>query len=149
MDLKSTWKLFLTIAFSIMMISCHKPEKEYLVIGEFRYLNATDEIVSIKIVYGFNQVLPFYSILPHDTLIITTSGETGSKLADPLDYRPGISGDTTTIVFRDTLCYREYHQAGPILQNIKSYSWQKRSDRDYVFFFKIDSSLLNKATKCN
>jgi hypothetical protein len=148
MQQKTIWKHFLIFGFSGCFFSCGKTITEYVVKGEFYYINITNQVVKVRIVDGFDKALSNYSILPNDSLILTTSGDTHSKTSDPSGYKPGISGDTTTLIFKDSLCYSEYHFTGPILQNIDSYSYQKRGDRDYVFFFKIDTSLLNKTTRC-
>jgi hypothetical protein len=108
-----------------------------------------NDSVKIKIFGRINgAILDEFIVAPKDSIILTTDGDTHEKVAYPEYYLPAISGDTTKIVFDDTLCYVEYNRKGAILQNIKSYTYTKRGDRDYVFYFTIDSTLLKLATKC-
>lgn len=150
MQQNQIWMPFLTIGISSLLIaSCGKTITDYRVKGEFRYINYLNDTVTIKI-YGRINGATFdeFKIAPKDSVMLTTDGETIEKTASPENYLPAISGDTTKLVFDDTLCYVEYNRKGAILQNIKSYTYTKRGDRDYVFYYSIDSSLLKLATKC-
>lgn len=140
--------LFLTSGINLLLSSCGKTTVEYRVKGEFRYSNGTTRTARI-IVRGTMEGAPLkeYQLPPGDTLTLYTEGETHKQTAAPQNYRPAVSGDTTTLVWSDTLCYSEYGHNGPVLQNINAYTAQKRGDRDYVFYYPIDN-LLPSATPC-
>lgn len=150
MQQNQTWIHFLTIGISGLLIaSCGKTTTDYRVKGEFNYTNNLDKAVRIYIIgNGNNENIDSIFLPPKGQIKLTTDGDTYEKTASPENYLPAISGDTTKIVFDDTLCYVEYNRKGAILQNIKSYTYTKRGDRDYVFYYSIDSSLLKLATKC-
>jgi hypothetical protein len=132
----------------LLMISCGKQHTSYVVKGEFRYYNLLTETVDIYIKDGYNGVVDSYEVKPNDSLVLFTSGESDRTVAEAKGYRPAISGDTTRLIFNDSLCYEEHHFEGQVIQNIASYNSLKRGDRDYLFFFNIDSSLLKLAAKC-
>jgi hypothetical protein len=151
--LERVQKKFRGIVLLLLLIaigsSCGKTRKSYVVKGEFRYYNKMDDTIQVLLYHGLNTVFQSIYVSPHDSLVLHTDGEDYKTVADPMGYRPGISADTTTIVFNDTLCYSEYHHNGPILHNISSYTYEKRGERDYVFFYDIDTSLLSLAVRCN
>ena len=151
MQQNQTYIHFLTIGISSLLIaSCGKSITDYRVKGEFNYTNNLDKAVRIYISgNGNNENIDSIILLPKGQIKLTTDGETIEKVASPENYLPAMSGDTTKIVFDDTLCYAEYNRKGAILQNIKSYTYTKRGDRDYVFYYTIDSNLQKMAKKCN
>lgn len=141
--------LYMISGINLLLPSCSKKSVEYRVKGEFRYGNNTSREVRI-IIRGAMNGAPFreYSVSAGDTLTLFTEGETHQQTASPQEYRPAISGDTTTVIWDDTLCYSEYNHTGPTLQNINAYTAQRRGDRDYLFYYSIGNNLLNAATKC-
>lgn len=132
----------------ILLISCGKTTVDYHVKGEFVYYNRLSVPVQVRIRAGLNKAKEDHTIAPGASLSLYTDGM-GSKVADPKGYVPGIVGDTTVIQFNDTLCYGEYNSRGPILHSINSYTYEKRGDADYVFYFDIDSNLVKKARRCD
>lgn len=144
--LKYTYPILFTIA--LLAASCGKTRIDYSNKGEFRYYNRTAGPIAITIRHGIERgPFEYHTIAVGDSLILLTN-TIGPKVADPTKYTPGITADTTTIEFNDTLCYSEYDYHGPVLHNISTHTFKKRGDADYIFYFTIDSSLQNKAKKC-
>lgn len=150
---KITRMLMLTIALTgtvCLLDACGKTRTSYIVRGKFNYINHTKENLRIMVrgqmVSG--STLQQFEIKSNDTLTLLTEGETDFLTADPEGYVPAISGDTTTIVIADTLCYKEYNRKGVKLQNIKAYTYQKVSDRSYIFNYELDSSIVKLASQC-
>lgn len=149
MQQRLIWMLFTISGINLLLPSCGKKSVEYRVKGEFRYGNNTSREIRIVIRGAMNGApLREYSLPAGDTLTLFTDGETHSKTASPQDYRPAISGDTTTVLWDDTLCYSEYNHTGPLLQHIDAYTAQRRGDRDYLFYYIIGNDLLGAAVKC-
>lgn len=151
MQQKPIWMPFLIIGISITLLisSCGKTTKNHRVQGEFNYTNNLDRAISIFISGNVNnENIDTIFLMPKGKIKLTTDGETHEKYTEPEYYLPAISGDTTKIVIHDTLCYAEYNRNGAVLQNIQSYTYTKRGDRDYVFYYSFDSSLLKLASKC-
>lgn len=108
--------------------------KHYAVRGEFRYYNLLQGPIIIKLHQGMQQLYATYNIQPSDFISISTTGQTYLKEpVDPKFYKPALLADTTVIQFNDTLCYIEYNNSGSIVENINSYTYERRSDRDYYF----------------
>lgn len=150
MQPKAIYRLCILIGISIIAhsCSCSKKRIDYTLRGEFRYTNNLTDTVHVKIRNGYFKTMDAYTILPHAVLVLNTSGDYHQKKAGPDAYRPAIGGDTTTLYFNDTLCYSEYFYSGNTLHNIGSYSYNQHGDRDYVFYFTIDSALVKRAVKC-
>ncbi len=148
MQLKVIYRLCILFGISLLTFSCSKKRVDYTLDGEFRYINNLPDTVHIRIRNGLYKTTDAYTILPYTVLALNTSGDHNRKTAEPNAYRPAISGDTTTLYFNDTLCYSEYHYSGNTLQNIESYSYDRRGDRDYLFYFTIDSALVKRAGRC-
>jgi hypothetical protein len=148
MQAKAMYRLCIIIGISIIAYSCSKKRVEYILKGEFRYTNNLADTVHVKIRNGYFKAMDVYEILPYTALVLNTSGDYHQKKAEPDVYRPAIGGDTTTLYFNDTLCYSEYFYSGNTLHNIGSYAYDRRGDRDYVFYFTIDSALVKRAVKC-
>lgn len=137
-----------TILLCIIAYSC-STRKHYAVKGEFRYLNALQQPVTIRLHQGMNQRYATYNIQPGETVAISTMGDTYlNEPADPQSYVPALIADTTVLQLNDTLCYTEYKGSGQILHNINSYTHERRGDKDYIFYFTIDSTINNLGTKC-
>lgn len=149
MQPKVTYRLYLIFGISLIAFSCIKKRIDYTLEGEFRYINNLPDTVRVRIRNGLYKTTDAYTILPYTVLTLNTSGDYNRKTAEPKAYRPAIGGDTTTLYFSDTLCYSEYHDSGNTLQNIESYSYDRRGDRDYLFYFTIDSTLVKRAGKCH
>lgn len=149
--LSSPWNICIgLLAIGSIAQSCGKTRTSYIVRGEFNYINKTDKNLQI-VFYGPNTdagVAEKHSIKPNDTLKLATRGETDFLTADPDGYLPAVSGDTTILIVSDTLCYHEYFHKGNNLQNIRSYNYRKIADREYKFYYTLDTPLTDLATKC-
>ncbi len=145
------WNLCLALlTIGYIAQSCGKTRSSYIVRGEFNYINKTDKNLQI-LFYGPNSdvgVAEKHNIEPNDTLKLATQGETDFLTADPEGYLPAVSGDTTILIVYDTLCYSEYFHKGSKLQNIRSYNYVKIADREYKFYYTLDTAITNLATKC-
>ncbi len=148
MQAKAIYRLCIIIGISAIVHSCGKKRVDYTLKGEFRYFNNLADTVHVKIRNGYFKAMDSYVILPYTALVLNTSGDYHQKKAGPDIYRPAIGGDTTTLYFNDTLCYSEYFYGGNTLHNIESYTYDGRGDRDYVFYFTIDSALVKRAGRC-
>jgi hypothetical protein len=148
MQQKAIYQVCLAIGISLMSFTCAKTTIDYNVLGEFQYKNNMNKPITLKIINGYHAAFAQHIIQPNDVLILKTSENSHNKQANPLYFKPGASGDTTTVFFNDTLCYSEYHYNGLLLQNINTYTYEKRGDRDYIFRFNIDSTLFNLAVTC-
>lgn len=148
MQPKVIYRLCIAIGINFLVCSCTKKRVDYTLKGEFRYINNLPDTIQVKIRNGYFKAMDAYTILPYSVLVLNTDGDHPRKTAVPGDYRPAIGGDTTTIRFNDTLCYSEYHFSGNTLQHIGSYTYDVRGDRDYLFYFTIDSALVKRAGKC-
>jgi hypothetical protein len=149
MQLKVIFQVCLVIGTIVLLPSCGKKRIDYLVQGDFNYINATADTIQVLIRGGFNRASANYIVAPSDTLQIHVTGDTHEAYTQPSGYKPGISADTTTLIFRDTLCYSEDHFQGQILHNIHTHTSMRKGDRYYVFYYVIDSTLENLATRCN
>ncbi|MBZ0099538.1 MAG: hypothetical protein K8F30_10655 [Taibaiella sp.] len=139
----------LLLLIVIASCSCGKTRRSYKVSGEFRYYNRLDDTIRVVIKLGLNKAFESYIVPAGDSVVITTVGETDLEgPVDPKGYAPGILADTTSVIFNDTLCYNEYHKSGTMLHDIDSYTYLKRGDKDYLFFFNIDSNLYRMAGAC-
>lgn len=140
--------IILLLLMSLSFFSC-RTIKSYAVRGEFRYYNRIDDTIRVYLKQGLNKAFEYHIVPGKDSLVLFTTGETDmEKPADPKGYLPAICSDTTTIRFNDSLCYSEYNKTGSLLHNISSYSYYRKGDRDYLFYFNIDSTLLKRANKC-
>lgn len=148
MQQKAIYQLCLVIGISLLATSCLKKRTDYVLEGEFRYVNQLADTVQVRIRNGYYKDFDAYTILPHSVLSLKTSSEYSRQKAEPEAYRPAIGGDTTTFIFNDTLCYSEYHYSGNNLHNIARYTYDRHGDRDYLFYFIIDSALVKQARRC-
>ena len=130
--------------------SCGKTRRSYKVSGEFRYYNQFGNTVRITVRSGLTKALETYAVAVGDSLVLSTTGETDQKNEEvnPQGYAPALLADTTTVRFNDSVCYNEYNKNGAVLHNIASYTYRKRADKDYIFFFTIDSSLYKQGGTC-
>jgi hypothetical protein len=142
-------KIILTITFlslCLFLVSC-RTRVDHSMKGEFRYYNRTSNTIDVSLKGGIIKAFDAYTIASGDSFVLFTS-DIGPEVVDPKDYRPGILADTTTIMFNDTLCYSEYDKAGNILHNIDRYTYVKKGNNYYIFFFSIDSNLFKLAKSC-
>ena len=136
MQWKTICRLLLISGMSATLVSCGKTITDYAVWGEFHYINKTPLSITIKVKGAINGATSVqHIILPNDSIVLKTSGITTQKTATPNGYLPPLTADSLTVIFKDTLCYKEYDKSGPILQNIDSYTYQKKGRKGLCFLF--------------
>lgn len=137
----------LFIAACLVLAGC-KTRTSYRVDGEFIYYNRTGMLIHIFLPRGAGPRNAF-NMYPGDSIVVLTQGETDIKgPVDPKGYLPALSSDTTTIEFDHTQCYKEYNRQGAFIHNIDKYTYKKKDDMSYTFYFDIDSSLYLLSEPC-
>jgi hypothetical protein len=137
--------------FCMLLLGC-KGKVDYVLRADFNYINGTADPVRISLkggVINSNKTDTIFYLPSGDTLTIRRDGETADKNVDVSDFRwSALVADTTKVIFKDTLCYKESNFSGPILQNAGSHTYEKKAWNYFVFYYTIDNTLLNMATKC-
>lgn len=147
MPQKFIWPIYSIIGIGLIVTGCAK--NSYIVIGDFYYINETENTVELRNRPSNNSSFDIYLLAAHDTLKISTTAETASKIAAIRGYIPPLAGDTTVVVFNDSMCYYEYSLNGLYFNRIEAYKNVKISNRHHQFYLSIDSNQLKSAVPCN
>lgn len=143
---KINWTIYLIIGISLFLTRCTKTS--YSVTGDYYYINATGNTITIKNRPRNLTTYDTYIIEASDTLKLTTIGETSLKVAEVRRYIPALAGDTTVVIFNDTTCYYEFSTSGLYFNRIDAYDNVQISNRHYQFYLTIDSSIVNLSSNC-
>lgn len=152
MQQKTIYKLFLifgiSILYSFLFISCGRTTIDYLVIGEFYYINKTGGDVDIyRLPSERATTVEHYLIKNNDSLYYSYTTE-GSKNMSPNDFAPGLQADSLTIVFFDTLCITYSNREGYFF-DLNNYENQKVKDNHYIFRFTFTPEIVAMAQPCD
>lgn len=149
MPQKTISTLFLLFGISLTQTSCNKRTiVEYVVKGEFHYVNKSPYPVDIYVVGGGAN--PYTrQINEGDSLTLFTNSNSHQTTVNAKAYVPPLLADSTTVFLGDSLCYYETRDEKRLLNSIDAYEAQQLGERSYLFRFLIDSGFVSQAVRCN